>query len=152
MTVLVSASTQAAFLFRALESGVDVTGGEGDLAEEVSAGEDSGSSFASPSEEGAVAAVAVAEFSLSEEEEAPSASSSPILFSPPTSISPLLPPSSPASFSPFSRAAFSASALLLLLSPSDSVAGFPLPFSLAAAEAFLDLHGWFSLLQVSTLC
>ena len=31
MTVFVSASTQAAFLFRALESGVEVTGDDGDL-------------------------------------------------------------------------------------------------------------------------
>ena len=55
MTVLVSASTQAALLFRALESGVDVTGDDGDLDEEVipGAGDDSGSALASPSQSAA---------------------------------------------------------------------------------------------------
>ena len=142
MMVLVSASTKAAFLFRALESGVDVTGDDGDL---VNPGDDSGSALASPSE--SAAAASAVEFSLSEEEEAPSASSSPALLSPSSIIS----PSSSFLFSPFSRAVLSASALLLLLSSSDSAA-LPLPFSFVADEELLDLHGWFSLLQVSTLC
>ena len=145
MMVLVSASTKAAFLFRALESGVDVTGDDGDLAEEVNPGDDTGSALASPSE--SAAAASAVEFSLSEEEEAPSASSSPALLSPSSIIS----PSSSFLFSPFSRAVLSASALLLLLSSSDSAA-LPLPFSFVADEELLDLHGWFSLLQVSTLC
>ena len=99
ITVLVSASTQAAFLFRALESGVEVTGDDGDLAEEeVRPGDDSGSALAPSSE---AAAASVAEFSLSEEEEAPSASSSTAaLFSPSSIFS----SSSPFPFSPFSRA------------------------------------------------